>query len=139
MSSRWFGVAGTGDETASDGPFMRIDAATGVGLLGATKAFDAGTTAFGLTHVHWIEEGNPFVAAALEAVGTVPGILALSVFAVVGLAIATEVVAASVDEPGERYANLVRLVGYVPTSVLFFLLGVHNAVLVLTGLSLLPS
>lgn len=137
MSSRWFGVAEVEDGSGA-ADHLRIEPAAGVCLLGVTKAFDAGTTAFALAHVPWIEEGNPVVAATLAAVGTVPGILALSVLAVVGLAVATEAIAASVEEPGERYANLVRLVGYVPASALFFLLGVQNAVLVLTGLSLLP-
>lgn len=134
MASRWFGVATAED---GDGDYLRIEPAAGVGLLGVTKAFDAGTTAFALAYVPWIEEGNPVVAAAFEAVGTVPGIVALSVLGVVGLASCTESLAASVDEPGERYANLVRLIGYVPASALFFLLGVQNAVLVLTGASLL--
>jgi len=135
MSSRWFRGVGP----AGDRPTLRIDATTGVLLLGVTKAFDAGTTAFALAHVPWIAEGNPFAAAVFAAVGTVPGILALSVVGVVGLAASTELIAASVDEPGDRYANLVRLIGYVPSSALFFLLGVQNAVLVLTGVSLFPA
>lgn len=139
MSSRWWGTSEVEDgRSERRRRHLRIDSSTGIALLVVTKGFDAGTTAFGLTFVPWIEEGNPFVAVVFGVLGAIPGVLFLSAIGVLALILCTELIASSVDDEGRGYPALIRLIGYVPTSALFFVLGVQNAVLIVTGVSLFP-
>lgn len=134
MSSRWSeSDAVVDDFPESDGRVLSIDPATGVSMLVLTKGLDAATTVFALTTMPRIHEANPFVAAVFRTVGAVPGALALSLVLLCALIGATEWLASNVDETGEAYSELIRLIGYGPSSVLFLLLAVHNLVLILTG------
>lgn len=135
MASRWSDASEL-EDAERRGRHLRIDTSTGIALLVLTKGFDAGTTAFGLTFVPWIEEGNPIVAVVFGALGAIPGVLVMSAFAVLALVLCTELIASSVDDDGRGYPAFIRLIGYVPSSALFFLLGVQNAVLIGTGVSL---
>lgn len=105
-----------------------------IGLLGATKALDAGTTAVGLLFVPGLVEANPFPASVFGSVGVGTGLVVLSVLTVVVVTLVTEAGARYLEGHDEAAAwgpTATRLVGYGPLSIVFLAASLHNAGLIL--------
>ena len=104
----------------------------GIACLSLTKALDATTTALGLALVPGIAEANPFAAALFSAVGVIPGVALGSLLVLAFVVGVTEIGVAWLrrqsDAPGWA-PTAVRVVGYVPLSLLFVVVAIHNAML----------
>lgn len=101
------------------------------------KLLDGGTTAVGLLFVPTIVEANPFLRALIGLVGVVPG-LVLGTAVVLVVVVAVTELGVSVcarrapDDAWMRPA--VRLVGYLPLSLIFAAASLHNLQLVTRAL-----
>lgn len=101
-------------------------------LLVATQAADAATTAVGLAGAPGVVERNPVLATFVEALGTVPALVLGSALVVASLVLVTEAGCAVLEADEERRdaAVAVRVVGYVPFSVLSATAAINNALVV---------
>ena len=112
-----------------------------VGALGLTKAADAATTVVGLSASPSVAEANPALRYLVEQFGLLVAV-ALGSAVVVGVVVLTTELAAVACRrlaPGdERPVTAVRLVGYVPISIVFLAAAAHNAILVLRVTEYVP-
>ena len=112
-----------------------------VGVLGLAKVADAVTTVVGLSAFPSVTETNPALRVLVEHLGVLVAVALGSAVVVGVIVLATELAAVACRRlaPGdERPVSVVRVVGYVPISIVFLAAAGHNALLVLRVTGYVP-
>lgn len=105
----------------------------GLTAVGVTRSMDACSTLLGLALVPALEEANPVARSVFRAVGPVPGIVALSLVAILAVAVVTELGVRTVNRSAvPNQGRAVRYLGYGVPSVLSAAAAVHNVVLLVS-------
>lgn len=109
--------------------------------LGAAKAADAITTVVGLSIGGSIVESNPALRMLIDQFGLVPAVLVGSLFVVLLVGVVTEAAARFCRRNGEASPwspTALRVIGYVPISVIFFAAATNNLYLIATSMGVVP-
>lgn len=114
-------------------PSRPPSSAHGVAAVGVTRLLDAASTLVGLALVPTLEEANPFARAVFESIGALPGLVMLSVIAIVAVTLVTELGVVLIDDSDTPVdGSAVRYLGYGVPSVLSLAAAVHNVHLVVS-------
>lgn len=114
---------GAGDRTR-----YRRQRVVGIGAVGVSQLSDLLVTIVGLS-LPGVVEVNPIAVAAMDALGTVPGLLLLSI-AVVGAVVATTETAAEICRETRVSPLSVRLLGYAPLTCVSFVATGYNLTII---------
>lgn len=113
-----------------------------VGLIGlvVTKVADTTTTFLGLQFVPYVVESNAYLRSLIASIGLIPGLL-LGTLVVLGLVVgvteSARLACLRLDCDVDSAQRTVQFVGYVPLSIVFCAVSLHNLVVILTGLGMI--
>lgn len=120
--------------------FSPHDRSVGLAGLVVTKVADTTTTFLGLQFVPSVVESNVYLRALIASVGLIPGLL-LGTLVVLGLVVgvteSARLACLRLDCEERSAQRTVQFVGYVPLSIVFCAVSLHNLVVILSGLGMI--